>query len=64
MADTVNLEDLAVEEIGTISQSTYGDGAMCLRVDLIKVDFDELLERLVGQFGYDELMEKIMEKYS
>lgn len=64
MAETVNLDDLAIEEVGTISQSTNSEGTLCLRVDLKSVDFNEVIDRLVGQYGYEDLINKIQEIYS
>lgn len=63
MIDTVDILDLAIEEVGTISQSTNSEDALCLRVDLKGVDFNELIEQLVGQYGYSDLIEKIEETY-
>lgn len=64
MLEIVNLDDLAIEEVGTISPSTNSDGALCLRVDLKSVDFNELIDRLVSQYGYEDLINKIKEIYS
>jgi hypothetical protein len=61
MANIVNLEDLEILEINSISQSEDSNGISCMRIDLIGVNFDELLDRLIGVYGLDGLMSKIEE---
>jgi len=60
MAGKVNLENIEILEINTISLSEGSDGTSCMRIDLIGVNFDEVIDRLVGAYGLEELINKIM----
>ena len=62
--DTVDIDDISIQEVGAISQGTDNiDSSFCLRIDIKGVDFNELIDRLVGHYGYEHLIEKIEKNY-